>query len=260
MTVAQSNTFNQHWYTTGIGSSRPKRAIIRPRRLIDEIRDVQNYYACLAEFDHDKMGLMTKVVNANVEFNNVGAGLGGGFKNTNELRPMKYKEAINGPDGEARKEEIKNEHNQMLKNKMFEVTKRNDLPKGATTITSTWACKKKSNGTLRGRLNAHGFKQRDREHYDSTKIHAPVTNAITVRIILTMMVMAGWIATVVDVKGAFLHGKFEDGEAIHYQGNVVLRLVRTLYRLKQAAMTFWQQLLKCMGYMEMKRSSADPCL
>jgi hypothetical protein len=33
------------------------------------------------------------------EFANVGAGVGGGFKNTKELKVMNYKEAINGPDG-----------------------------------------------------------------------------------------------------------------------------------------------------------------
>jgi hypothetical protein len=32
------------------------------------------------------------------EYINVGAGVGGGFTNTYELRVMKYHEAINGPD------------------------------------------------------------------------------------------------------------------------------------------------------------------
>ena len=31
----------------------------------------------------------------------VGAGTGGGFENTNKLKVMKYREAVNGPDGEA---------------------------------------------------------------------------------------------------------------------------------------------------------------
>ncbi len=36
---------------------------------------------------------------AHIKFSNVGAGLGGGFEDTNELKPMKHNEAINGPDG-----------------------------------------------------------------------------------------------------------------------------------------------------------------
>ena len=46
----------------------------------------------------------------------------------------------------------------------------------------------------------------------------------------------------------------------HYPRDVVLKLKKTLYGLKQAAMAFWRQLLKCMKHMEMKRSTADPCL
>jgi hypothetical protein len=38
---------------------------------------------------------------------NVGAGLGGGFTNTNKLHMMKYHEAINGPDGKIGKPKSK---------------------------------------------------------------------------------------------------------------------------------------------------------
>ena len=82
----------------------------------------------------------------------------------------------------------------------------------------------------------------------------PVTNAMPVRIVLTLMLMAGWTAEVVDVKGAFLHGHFTDGEQVymevprgwreHYASNSVLLLLRTIYGLKQAAMAFWRELLK----------------
>ncbi len=57
------------------------------------------------------------------EFANVGAGIGGGFKNTQELKVMNYKEAVNGPDGEQWKAEVKNEYQRMLANKVFEVNK-----------------------------------------------------------------------------------------------------------------------------------------
>jgi hypothetical protein len=71
-----------------------------------------------------------------------------------------------------------------------------------------------SNGTLRGRMNARGFKQVKEQHYDGTTISSPVTNSATIRIVLAFMNMASMIAHVVDVKGAFLHGEFEDGEII----------------------------------------------
>jgi hypothetical protein len=40
-------------------------------------------------------------------------------------------------------------------------------------------------------------------------------NSATIRILLMLVVMADMLAHVVDVKGAFLHGEFEDGEIIH---------------------------------------------
>ena len=98
------------------------------------------------------------MANNATEFMNVGAGIGGGFGNTTELRVMKYEEAINGPDGEAWKAEIINENERMKKNEVFEVIDKDDLPPGTKLIDSTWVCKKKSSGVLRGRLNTRGFK------------------------------------------------------------------------------------------------------
>jgi hypothetical protein len=55
------------------------------------------------------------------EFADVGAGIGGGFENTNKLKVMNYKEAVNGPDGDHWKPEVENEYQQMLTNKVFKV-------------------------------------------------------------------------------------------------------------------------------------------
>jgi hypothetical protein len=92
---------------------------------------------------------------------------------------------------------------------------KSDLPPGTKIIDSVWAMKKKSNRALRGRINARGFKQVKGQHYDGTTISSPVTNSAIIGIVLVLMVMADMIAHVVDVKGAFLHGEFEDGKKIH---------------------------------------------
>jgi hypothetical protein len=68
---------------------------------------------------------------------------------------------------------------------------------------------------LCGRMNARGFKQVEGQHYGRMTISSPVTNSATIRIVLTLMSMAHMLAHVVDVKGTFLHGEFEDGEVIH---------------------------------------------
>ncbi len=183
---------------------------------------------------------------------------------------MKYKEAINGPDKKAWEKEIENKHERMVKNNAWEPVKKSSLPKSTKFIDSTRACKKKSTRKLRRHLNARRFKQVEGVHYDGTNTHAPVTNASIIRIVLILMIMADWQGQIVDVKGMFLHGEFEDGEVIYmkvprgfeklYPDDVVLKLKECIYGLKQVAMAFWHQLLLCMKSMGMTQSTADPCL
>ncbi len=218
-----------------------------------------NYYQCLEDTDGE------------MDFANIGAGIGRGFENTIELKPVKkYNEAINGPDGKAWEKEIENEYDRMVKSNTWEPVKKSLLPKGMKVIDSTWACKKKSTGKQRWRLNAHGFKQVEGVHYNGTSTHAPVTNSGTIQIVTILMIIANWQGHIVGIKGAFLHGEFEDGKAIYmkvphgfeklYPDDVVLKLKKCIYRLKQAGMAFWHQLPLCMKSMEMTRSTPDLCL
>ncbi len=194
------------------------------------------YYQCL------------KDKNGKIEFANVGAGIGGGIEDTMELKPMKYKEAINGPDGKAWEKEIENEHEPMVKNNVWEPVKKSLLPKGTKVIDSTGACKKNSTLELHGHLNACGFKQVEGVHYDGTSTHAPVMNADTIRIVLILMIMANWQGQIVDMKGAFLHGEFKDSEVIYmkvpcgfekfYPDDVVIKLKKCIYGLAQDVMAF----------------------
>jgi hypothetical protein len=87
---------------------------------------------------------------------------------------------------------------------------------------------------------------------------------------LILMIMANWQGQIVDAKGVILHGELKDSEVIYmkvpcgfeklYPDDVVLKLKKCIYRLKQATMAFWHQLLLCMKSMEMTQSTADPCL
>ena len=64
------------------------------------------------------------------------------------------------------------------------------LPEGAKVITSTWTCKKKSNGTYHGQLNARGFGQVAGKHFNPTSTAAPVTDDTTIRNVLALMLLA----------------------------------------------------------------------
>jgi Reverse transcriptase (RNA-dependent DNA polymerase) len=142
----------------------------------------------------------------------------------------------------------------MMKHKVFVPVRKESLPPGTKLIDSTWAMKKKANGTHRARLAARGFKQEPGAHYNPDSTSSPVVSDVSVRILFVLAAMTGWPMHVMDVQGAFLHGEFEDGETIYMkvpQGfdryydakEYVLKLLKTLYGLIQAALAFWKKLV-----------------
>ena len=58
----------------------------------------------------------------------VGAGTGGGFGTTSELRVLKYDEAVNGQNCEEWRKEIQNEFEKMKKMRVFQEISRSELP------------------------------------------------------------------------------------------------------------------------------------
>jgi hypothetical protein len=95
----------------------------------------QTYYECLVEIGSVSMAL-------------VGAGVGGGFTNTQELYVMNYDEAMKTKDKKDWVRAVEEEHEQMMKLKVIKPVKRSELPDRAKVLSTTWAMKKKSNGTF----------------------------------------------------------------------------------------------------------------
>jgi hypothetical protein len=116
------------------------------------------------------------------EFGLVGAGIGGGFENTAELKVMKFDKAMSGPNKEKWEKATDEEHERMLKHKVWKVVKCCDVPKGALLLSSTWAMKQKADCTYRARMTGHGYEQIDGKHYDSDSIASPVANNITIHL------------------------------------------------------------------------------
>jgi hypothetical protein len=77
--------------------------------------------------------------------------------------------------------------------------------------------KKKANGVHRARLNTRGYEQVDGEHYDEDSKFTPVVSDATIHIVLILLIMAGWYAELIDVKGAFLHDVFEKGQKVYME-------------------------------------------
>ena len=251
-------------------TTRSGRAVRAPDRLIEnmaatiELSPAENaYYAEMQELNaYASVG--------GTEYAMVGAAAGGGFIDTHELHVMKYDQAMATNEKEEWKKSVKDEHDRFEKGKVFKAVPKGEVPEDAKILTSTWAMKKKSNGTYRARLNARGFEQVPGEHYDDTRKSSPVVAEITIMVILNLILIFGWYAEVLDVKGAFLTGDFLWGETIYmevpqgfeeyYPPDVVLLLLKTIYRLVQSAMAYWTKLCQAFVAIAFERSKADPCL
>ena len=116
-----------------------------------------HYFGSLAELDNEEISAFELIL--------VGAGLGGGFENTTELKAMNFKEVMKGKNKNEWIKEVGNEKDRFDRFNALTSVKRRDLPKGAKIMTSTWAMKQKANGKLRGRLNARGCEQIEGKHY-----------------------------------------------------------------------------------------------
>jgi hypothetical protein len=99
---------------------------------------------------------------------------------------------------------------------------------------------KEGNGDFRARITARGFLKKEGVHFRSDSTAAPITNEATIKIILIMLTVAEWEGHVIDVKGAFLKGRFNNGEEIYlqipqgfeiyYEKGTVSKLQRTMIR------------------------------
>ena len=184
-------------------------------------------------------------VSKSAELACVGAGLGGGFTNTQELHVLKYDEAMAGPDKEQWAKAVEEEHDRMVQHQVFKPVPPEEIPKGAKILSTTWAMKKKASGKYRARLNARGYEQIDGEHYDEDSKASPVVQDATIFLVFVLIIMFGWYCIIEDVQGAFLHGVFEkdckifinipQGFEKYYPQGWAILLLKTLYGTKQAA-------------------------
>ena len=203
------------------------------------------------------------------ELSLVGA-VGTAFDNTTDLHVKRFREAMASPQKDNWLKAVDDEFNRFMKNKVFRVVSRRDLPRWVKELSSVWNLKLKANGTYRARLTMRGYEQIPGIHYDPAWVSAPVTSAVTVRVVLVLLLMMNGYAHIVDVCSAFLLGLFDNEERIYasvpqgwedkFPPSVVLLLLKTVYGLKQAANCFYRLLVSIMTVLTYKKSFADPCL
>jgi hypothetical protein len=179
-----------------------------PKRLIEEMSglsfeqpgEVVNWGDCLL-----------KVYDQIYEMALVGAGIGGGFTHSSELNVLNYNKAMKSTDMDVLAKWIQGmdeEHARFLLNDVWVAVLKGDFA-NVIPITMTWALKLKASGVVRARCNVRGFEQLPKIHYDPSAISSPVTTQAAIFVAFTILTMnKEYEARIIDVKGAFLKGKF----------------------------------------------------
>jgi hypothetical protein len=135
-------------------STRSGQVINKPARLIEgeagaavtdlgSLTDYEIKLTVAEEHYYDSMKEIHEGEFVANEITCVGAGIGGGFANTKELHIMKYKQAMATEDVKQWERAVDEEHDRMVKHKVWQAILIKDIPQAVKIMTSTWAMKKK---------------------------------------------------------------------------------------------------------------------
>ena len=151
------------------------------------------------------------------------------------------------------------------------VVKNNYLPCGANPLPSTWAFKIEQypDGRMQ-KQKAKFFVRGDCQiknlvYFES---YAPVVLWSTIRMVTNIVTQSGWATRKVNSSNAFIQAKLEkevnvELPALFSDGNensketVVLKLIKSLYRIVQALHTGYQHLQKGLKSLEFDPSNLD---
>ena len=182
--------------------------------------------------------------------------------------PKSIKEALSGPEKDHWKKAVNEELGCLLQNETWvEVPK----PKDKTVITCKWVFKRKFNANgevirYKARLVARGFSQKYGTDYD--EVFAPVVRQSSLKALLTIAGHKNLIVKHFDAKTAFLNGvlsnevymQLPEGYKAIQNEEIVCRLRKGLYGLKQAAKLWYDKLNRILKELGFVKSKADSCL
>ncbi len=143
-----------------------------------------------------------------------------------------------------------------------------DRPRDKKVLPSLWAFRKKRlpSGEVRkykARFTACGNKQTP--DVDFTETWAPVVQWTTVRMMLILATQLQLKSFSADVSCAFLHSDIDSEVYVEMprgfkKPGKVLKLLKSLYGLRQAPRLFWKYLTESMTSCGLVQSELDPCL
>ena len=131
--------------------------------------------------------------------------------------------------------------------------------------------KKDSEGEIekhKARVVAKGFNHKEGVDYHET--FAPVARLASIRTVLAIAARNGWKIDTFDFHSAFLNGEFGENEEIYMEQQpgyeeknrreYVLRLLKTIYGLRQASRKWYEIVCRLMTELGFTRSESDPAV
>jgi len=179
--------------------------------------------------------------------------------------PETVEEALNSAESEKWMLAMDEEYQSLMKNNTWTLCR---LPVGRTAIRNKWVYTIKSGTEVRykARLVAKGFTQRPGIDYEET--YSPVVRHDSLRAVLAITAAENLEMVQLDVKTAFLNGDLHEelymfqptGFEIEGQEDLVCRLNKSLYGLKQASRSWNEKFNNFLVQYGFSQSKADPCV
>jgi hypothetical protein len=181
--------------------------------------------------------------------------------------PRTYKEAMQRSDAAAWKRSMDEEIGQLNKTGTWELV---PFKSGMNVVGCKWVYKLKTlaSGATKekSRLVAQGFTQKPGVDYDET--YSPVVRYASLRCLSAMAAHYDWEVHHMDVKSAYLNGKLEEtiymaqpeGYVKPGQENLVCKLKKGLYGLKQAGRTWHQTIDPALKRLGLTPLGSDYCV
>jgi Reverse transcriptase (RNA-dependent DNA polymerase)/GAG-pre-integrase domain len=186
---------------------------------------------------------------------------------------MYMHQALAAPDRKEFIKAMEKEIRAHTENSNWKIINRSDVPRGQTVLPSVWAMRRKRDIATqqvykwKARLNVHGGKQiKDVNYWDT---YAPVASWSSIRVVMNMAALHGWVTRQLDFVLAFPQAPVETDIYIEIPSgfevkgsrkDLVLKLVNNLYGQKQAGRvwnTYLTEGLENIGFHQCKN---DPCI
>eukprot|EP00253_Pinus_taeda_P017342 PITA_17342 len=182
--------------------------------------------------------------------------------------PRTVKEAVDLEDGKLWKEAMADEMASLHKNEAWDLV---ELSAGRKPIGNKWVFKKKTNAEgkvdkYKARLVAKGYSQVP--GIDFGDIFSPVAKVTSIKLLLSVATAFDFEVEHMDVNIAFLHGDLEEeiymkqpeGFAVKGKKELVRKLKKSLYVLKQSPRMWYQKFDTFIRGLGFTRSKADHCV